>query len=128
MFSCSYILVDAYAILFECTYCTSEKVEFIFHHVIGFVGGILCLANGRFNIPLSVACLVSEISNFFMNIRWLMLIHKCSDHFLFDPTCVLFAVFFFITRPVGMGMILVRLFEMHTKFDINADGSFGYSM
>lgn len=73
--SSAYCFYDLYIVIFKIGYTWRQGGEFIFHHVVGIAGAATSIALGRQNPGLAAAALVSETSNFAMNIRWFMLKH-----------------------------------------------------
>lgn len=71
--SSAYCVYDLYIILFKIGGGFAPNADFIFHHIVGLLGALGVIVVGRFNVALSCGNLVSELSNFFMNMRWHML-------------------------------------------------------
>jgi len=106
IFSSGYCFYDLFIVIFKIRLgCSGPGAEFIFHHVVGIGGAITSFILGRMNPALAAAALVSEASNFAMNMRWFMLKHKMTDHPMFIPVNITFAVLFFLSRVVFMFMI-----------------------
>jgi len=119
MISSGYCFYDLYIVIFKMRLgCSGSGAEYIFHHVVGIIGGINAITLGRQNIACAAAALLSETSNFAMNFRWFMLKHKMTNHFMFLPVNCLFALCFFLSRVVFMLMIFVREIQAHYIFDI----------
>lgn len=119
MVSSAYCFYDLFIVLFKIGLGFSGPGgEFIFHHVVGIAGAVTSIALGRQNPGLAAAALVSETSNFAMNIRWFMLKHGKSEHYMFLPVSFLFALCFLLSRVVFMFMIQVRNIQAHYIFDI----------
>lgn len=116
--SSAYCVYDLYVCLFCIKYTWKQGADFIFHHIVGLIGAVGVLIVGRFNVALSCGALVSELSNFFMNMRWHMLQHKMTTSPLFNVAQMSFAFSFFVVRVVFMLMLVVRNWQIHSKFDI----------
>lgn len=116
--SSAYCLYDMYICLYEIKYGKKESTEFVYHHIVGIAGALFSVVLGRHNPPLSAAVLVSEISNFAMNIRWFMLKHNLCEHALYMPVNFMFMVMFFLSRVVFMLMILIRNAHAHLILDV----------
>ena len=117
LMSSAYCLYDLYVCLFQIKYSVKQGSDFIFHHVVGLAGAALSLILGRANVALSSAALMSEASNFAMNMRWFMLKHGKADHKAFLPLSYTFMMCFFLSRVVFMLMIFVRNMQSHYIFD-----------
>jgi TLC domain len=63
---------------------------------------------GHQNIPLAAACLLTEISDIFMNIRWFMLKHKLNEGSIYNAINYIFLVTFFITRVFYIALLIIR--------------------
>ena len=86
----------------------------MFHHTFGIFAAVISLILGQHNIVLSAAMMICEISSILMNIRWTMLKHGLSEHFLYLPINLAFAMSFFLSRVVFMFMIVVRNYHANT--------------
>lgn len=115
--SSAFCLYDLYICLFEIGYTLNQGGDFIIHHVVGVAGAVTSIALGRQNVPLSAAAILSEASNFAMNIRWFMLKHGFADHWSFLPVSYWFMACFFFSRVVFMLMVFVRNVEAHYLYD-----------
>ena len=108
LISSAYCFYDLYICVFKIKYTLKQGSDFIFHHVIGITGALFSLTLGRWNVGLGSAALVSETSNFAMNMRWFMLKHGMSEHWLYLPMNITFALSFFLSRIVFIAMIFTR--------------------
>ena len=91
-----------------------SQFEYLLHHVISLMGAALSLYLGGYNIPLAAACLLSETSDIFMNIRWFMLTHK-----LFNLTYklinILFLLTFLLSRVVVLLLLVIKASQASQK-------------
>ena len=112
-FSSGYCFYDIFVCILEIKFTAFECRDYIFHHAVGVFGAILVLITGQFLVLLSVANLVSESSNFLMNIRWRLLKHKMTESPMFFATSVVFMIVFFCSRVIFMLMVTFRIFEIN---------------
>ena len=108
--SSAYCLYDMYICIFEIKFAFHECSDYIFHHTVGLLGAILVIVTGQFPVALSVGNLVSETSNFCMNLRWRLLKHKMTESQWFIASSILFMVVFFFSRVVFMLMLNIRTY------------------
>jgi len=108
--SSGYCFYDIYVCIYEIEFTPKECRDYIFHHAVGVFGAILVLINGQFFVLLSVANLISESSNFLMNIRWRLLKLKMTESWMFFASSVAFMVVFFWSRVFFMFKVTLRFY------------------
>lgn len=113
MFSSGYCFYDIFVCIYEIEFTAFECKDYIFHHAVGVFGAALVLVTGQFLVVISVANIVSESSNFLMNIRWRLLKHKMTDSPFFIPVSIAFMIVFFFSRVFYMLMINMRIYEIN---------------
>lgn len=112
-FSSAYCVYDIYVCLVEIEFTAFECRDYIFHHVMGCIGGVTSYTFGYFCPILAVAILISETSNFCMNIRWRLLKHKMTEHWSFVAASMAFMITFFCSRVFFMLMVVLRCIELN---------------
>lgn len=83
------------------------------HHIFGIIGAITVLIAGDYTVALSTGNLVSEFSTLFMNLRWRLLKHKMTEHWLFIPANLMFFVAYIISRLFFMLALLIRNYQIY---------------
>jgi hypothetical protein len=114
--SAGYCTSDLYVSAYEIKFTLKEMQDYIFHHVVGIVGGAFCLMAGNFVVAVAISNMLAESSNFFMNTRWRLLKHKMPDHWLFMAASAGFTLAFFCSRVFFMLVLTVRMFQMNFQF------------
>ena len=114
--SSAYCVYDIYICIVEIKFTAKECSDYLFHHIVGVLGAIVVLVCGQFPVALSVGNLVSECSNFCMNIRWRLLKHKMTETNWFFAASVVFMIVFFFSRVVFMLMLNLRALEVNKEF------------
>ena len=119
--SAGYVTYDLAICIWELGYTMKKGGDFILHHIVGWLGAVAVLVSGRFNVALSCGQLVSELTGFFMNHRWRMIKHGQGEGLFFMVINALFFFSYIFARIVFMAMLLLRNYQVQTKFDIFSD-------
>lgn len=125
--SSAYCIYDVYVCLVEIEFTMFECRDYIFHHVVGCIGAVLAYTGGHFLPCAACAILISESSNFCMNIRWRLLKHKMTEHWYFIAASMAFMIVFFFSRVFFMLMVVLRCFEINQSFPFRKQHPLVYS-
>ena len=111
--SSGYVVYDVIVCVFIIKYSLKEGGDIILHHVFGIIGAVTVLIAGDYTVALSTGNLVSEFSTLFMNLRWRLLKHKMTEHWLFIPANLMFFIAYIVSRLFFMLALLVRNFQIY---------------
>jgi hypothetical protein len=117
--STGYCVYDLVICMYEIGYKFSEGADFIFHHVVGILGALAVMIAGKYTVALSAGNLVSEFSNWAMNLRWRLLKHKMTEHWAYLPVNALFMMAYIFSRIFFMLALLVRNYQVQQVYSLS---------
>ncbi len=107
-----YCLYDLLVCIFKTKTSLSQRADIYIHHAMAITGASLSLYLGHQNIALGAACLFTEGSAIFMNIRWFMIKHQITNSLIYFPVSVGFMISFFLFRVFFLLFLQARNFQI----------------